>query len=175
MKLSHFLIIALFGACITLISCNSKKDDATTQEETTVSPEGTMTQDPSLSTSATPSTGTEPHYKCTKEGCTGSGTAQGKCPICGTDLVHNPAFHAQAAGATGSSPENPVQVTPTTSPTTSATPTTNPTATPTPPAAKNAKGEFHYKCPKGHDGAATAGNCAKCGTPLEHNQAYHNN
>jgi hypothetical protein len=174
MKLSHFLILAFFGATIALISCNSKKEDSTTQEQTTVSPEGTMTQDPTLSASPTASTGTEPHYKCTTAGCTGSGTAQGKCPVCGSDLVHNQAFHNQAPGAAGSNPANPVQVTPNSGSPTLLDPATGKPTTPTPPPAKNAKGEFHYKCPNGHDGGATAGNCATCGTALVHNQAYHN-
>lgn len=174
MKLSHFLIFAFLGATMALTSCKGKNDDATTQEQTTVSPEGTMTQDPTLSANPTASTGTEPHYKCTKAGCTGSGTAQGKCPVCGSDLVHNQAFHNQAPGAEGSSPENPVKVTPNTESPTLLDPATGKPTTPTPPPAKNAKGEFHYKCPNGHDGGATAGNCAKCGTALVHNQAYHN-
>ena len=85
----------------------------------------------------------------------------------GGNEAHNQAYHAQAVGTPGSSPANPVQVNPT-----GGTPAT---ATPTPPSAQNAKGEYHYSCAKGHPGAATAGNCAKCGEPLTHNQAYHNN
>lgn len=51
-------------------------------------------------------------------------------------------------------------------------------ATPPPPTTKepaqNAAGVWHYTCPKGcagGGGAPTA--CAKCGTTLTHNQAYH--
>lgn len=40
--------------------------------------------------------------------------------------------------------------------------------------AQNAKGVWHYTCPKGCEGGAGAqGNCAKCGTALAHNAAYH--
>jgi hypothetical protein len=115
------------------------------------------------------STGTEPHYKCTTAGCTGSGAAQGKCPVCGADLVHNQAFHAQSTGTPGSTPDKALQVTPQGG-ATATPPTTTPTAT-----AKNAKGEYHYKCSKGHPGAASAGNCSTCGEALTHNQAYHAN
>lgn len=55
-----------------------------------------------------------------------------------------------------------------------------PAATPAPqPAqkqepAQNAKGVWHYTCPKGcAGGAGTATACAKCGTTLVHNAAYH--
>jgi hypothetical protein len=167
MKLSHFFLLALVSTMMTVVACKDNKDAGTTEggtaQDSITSPEGTMTTDPTMV--ATPSSGTEAHYKCTKAGCTGSGAAQGKCPICGTDLVHNQAFHAQAAGAPGSSPVNPVQV----------NPTGGTTATPTPPSAQNAKGEYHYTCAKGHAGAASAGNCGTCGEPLAHNQAYHSN
>ncbi len=33
---------------------------------------------------------------------------------------------------------------------------------------------FHYTCPNGHDGSASAGVCATCGATLAHNQAWHN-
>jgi hypothetical protein len=171
MKISHFLFLALISATVILISCNSKKDAETTQDPMTTTTDGAV-QDPSATTAPATATsgGTEKHYKCTKEGCTGSGDAQGKCPICGSDLVHNAAFHAQTAGAPGTSPVNPVQIDPS-----STNPTTGSTTTPAPPPAKNAKGEYHYTCPNGHEGGATAGKCAKCGTDLVHNQAYHNN
>lgn len=168
MKLSHFFLLALVSTMMTVVACKDNKDAATTEggtaQDSITSPEGTMTADPAIA--ATPASGgTEAHYKCTKAGCTGTGAAQGKCPVCGTDLAHNQAFHAQAAGAPGSSPVNPVQV----------NPTGGTTATPTPPSAQNAKGEYHYTCAKGHAGAASAGNCGTCGEPLAHNQAYHNN
>lgn len=49
-----------------------------------------------------------------------------------------------------------------------------PTAPPTAEPAQNAKGVWHYTCPKGCEGGAGAqGACAKCGTALAHNAAYH--
>jgi hypothetical protein len=40
--------------------------------------------------------------------------------------------------------------------------------------AQNAAGVWHYTCSKGcAGGAGAAGNCATCGGPLAHNQAYH--
>ncbi|MDZ4748678.1 MAG: heavy metal-binding domain-containing protein [Saprospiraceae bacterium] len=167
MKISHFLILALISTCLSVVACKDKKAETTTEGETTTSPEGIVTTDPASAGQPISLGGNEAHYKCTKESCTGKGDAAGKCPVCGTELVHNQAFHAQATGAPGSSPANPVQVNPTGG--------TAATATPTPPSAQNAKGEYHYSCAKGHAGAATAGNCGTCSEPLSHNQAYHNN
>ncbi len=49
-----------------------------------------------------------------------------------------------------------------------------PSAPPQPEPAQNAKGVWHFTCSKGcPGGAGTKGNCAKCGNPLTHNQAYH--
>lgn len=40
--------------------------------------------------------------------------------------------------------------------------------------AQNAKGIWHYTCPKGCEGGAgIQTSCAKCGGPLQHNAAYH--
>lgn len=174
MKLPHFFLFTLFLAFTTVIACNDKKADPAT-EQTTLSPEtGVMTPDPSAAAS-TASAGSEPHYKCPKNCVGGGGAAQGKCPVCGADLVHNQAFHAQAA-APGSSPDAPIVVDPVNSTNPTATTTTNPTTTMQPPSAQNAKGVFHYTCPKGcAGGAAAAGKCATCGGDLAHNQAYHAN
>lgn len=39
---------------------------------------------------------------------------------------------------------------------------------------QNAAGVWHYTCPKGCEGGGAAATpCAKCGTALAHNQAYH--
>ncbi|MCB0651162.1 MAG: hypothetical protein KDC85_07800 [Saprospiraceae bacterium] len=39
-----------------------------------------------------------------------------------------------------------------------------------------ASGVEHYTCPNGHvgSGGEAPGNCAQCGTELDHNQAFHN-
>lgn len=54
--------------------------------------------------------------------------------------------------------------------------TAAPPATPQPgqEPPQNAAGVWHYTCPKGCEGGAGAATaCAKCGTTLTHNQAYH--
>jgi|SRR5690606_7374699 hypothetical protein len=158
MNISRFLLIALIGATMGLASCNSKKDASTSVPETTVTP-SSPTQTTTMSTSAP---GSEPHYKCPTPGCTGGGAAQGQCPICGADLQHNDAYHAQQQ--MGNPAANPVIDM-------SAQGAMQQNA----PAAQNAQGVFHYTCPKGcAGGAGMAGMCSNCGTELVHNQAYHN-
>jgi hypothetical protein len=50
----------------------------------------------------------------------------------------------------------------------------NPATPTTPEPAQNASGVWHYTCPKGcAGGGASAVACAKCGTTLAHNAAYH--
>ena len=101
-----------------------------------------------------PATGTGVHYICPNN-CEGSGgDTQVACPVCGTQYVHNQAFH------TSQQTTPPVQAT---------TPAT-------PPAAQNAAGVYHYTCSNGcAGGAGGAGSCATCGSALAHNTAFHNN
>jgi hypothetical protein len=102
--------------------------------------------------------GSVPHYQCPNNCQGGTGAAAGACPVCGTQMAHNQAYHDQQAA-------------PQTSPT-----ITTPTATPQPTnAAQNAAGVYHYTCSNGcAGGAGSAGPCPSCGTQLVHNQAYHN-
>jgi len=174
MKFSHLLIIALFGSFVAVVSCNDKKEDPASQT-TTVTPDmNTTAQDPTL-VASTPAAGgsNEFHFKCPKN-CEGGGAAnKGNCPICGTELVHNQAFHNQAPAADGSSPQTPIQIDPKNAApsTVSSTPSTK-TMTPEPP--QNEKGVWHWTCSKGCEGGGGgAGNCAKCGNALTHNTAYH--
>lgn len=111
------------------------------------------------------------HYTCPNN-CEGSGgSTQVDCPVCGTQYVHNAAYHQQQQPETQTT--TPGATTPGT--TTPGTPSgTTPPADITPPAAQNAAGVYHYTCPNGCEGgAASAGSCANCGTALEHNAAYH--
>lgn len=63
-------------------------------------------------------------------------------------------------------------VTPNVAPNNTAAPTPPPATTPEPP--QNAAGVWHYTCPNGCEGGAgSAVACAKCGTTLAHNTAYH--
>ncbi|MFZ1516637.1 MAG: hypothetical protein WAT21_14605 [Saprospiraceae bacterium] len=49
-----------------------------------------------------------------------------------------------------------------------------PSQGPPPSTPQNAKGVWHFTCPKGCEGGAgEAVACAKCGTTLTHNQNYH--
>ncbi|MBK7226137.1 MAG: hypothetical protein WAS56_01825 [Saprospiraceae bacterium] len=53
-------------------------------------------------------------------------------------------------------------------------PNFTPTTAPTPEPAQNAKGVWHFTCPKGcAGGSGAAGPCGKCGEQLTHNTAYH--
>ena len=152
--LSLVFAIILFG----FLACNNKKEvPADQQEETSIV--DTASKDQSIS--ATPADGNpEQHFICPNH-CKGSGGAEeGKCPVCGTEYVHNDAFHRGAP-----IPEPQMKIDPVTH-----------MAVPTHTEAQNAKGVYHFICPKGcPGGAGIAGNCPKCGTPLEHNQAFHAN
>ncbi len=54
------------------------------------------------------------------------------------------------------------------------TPTTAPPVQQSAEAPQNAKGVWHFTCPKGcPGGGGGATPCAKCGTTLAHNAAYH--
>lgn len=103
------------------------------------------------------------HFTCPK-GCKGGGGAAGPCPKCGAALAHNQAYHegtnTTPAPATAAN-SNPQITVPTTQ-----------GAKVEPP--QNAKGVWHFTCPKGcSGGGGAAGPCGKCGATLAHNQAYH--
>ena len=162
--MKQFFLITLlsFSMVMVLDSCKGKSDSAA--EGTAIDTTATA-QDPSMSIqqpaqTATPGVGVS-HYTCSKEGCPGNGNAQGKCTICGSDLVHNQAFHNQAPAAAPTNPgEGQINTTP---------------AQQVPPPAQNAAGVFHFACSKEGcgGGAGAAGKCPKCGGDLAHNQAYH--
>ena len=104
-------------------------------------------------------TKTVSHYTC-PNGHKGSDN-QGKCPTCGSVYLHNQAYHgAPALNLPQNAIQDPFQK--------------NSNATNTPSPARNAFGDFHYTCPKGHSGGSgTATNCTTCNTKLAHNQLYH--
>ena len=165
------------GLFITLASCSSKKEDpAAVTEQTDPAQNGALVS-PEMgeARAASSTTGNEPHYKCPKNCEGGIGSDKGPCPVCGAEMTHNQAFHAQTAVTPGATPATPIKIDPINaegSNTISSTPTT--AASTTPPSAQNAKGEYHFICSKGCPGGAGAqANCAKCGNPLTHNQAFH--
>lgn len=107
------------------------------------------------------------HYTCPNGHVGYGGDTAGNCKQCGTALEHNQAFHANDAAATPNIQMNP------SAGDMSAPAVQMPPAAPSP--AQNAAGVWHYTCAKGcAGGAGEAVACAKCGSPLEHNQAYHN-
>lgn len=71
-------------------------------------------------------------------------------------------------------PATSTEVSPTPAPAPAADPATQPAAPQTAEPAQNAKGVWHFTCPKGCEGGSGAqGTCAKCGGQLAHNAAYH--
>lgn len=165
MKRYYFFFLILLGTSLAMTSCGNKPDTTTATETPVTATDGqtppqdggiVIPADPNAAATQQPALGAngEAHYKCTKAGCAGTGAAQGKCPICGSDLAHNPAYH-----------NNP----PSTGSNTAAT--TAPQEYP----AKNAKGVFHWKCTKAGcaGGGSEAGKCSICGSDLAHNQDYH--
>ncbi|MDQ3017294.1 MAG: hypothetical protein M3R25_11325 [Bacteroidota bacterium] len=173
MKILNFVFFVLLSLGFVLSSCNSKKEDTTTQD-TTVLPEGTA-GDPNAA--AVVPVGNQKHFICPNN-CEGSGgDAQANCPVCGTAYVHNQAFHNQSPSAPGAQTQA-IQI----GDDGKATVVVDPSAqqqqpiqdTPANPAAKNAAGEWHFVCSKACGGGAGAqGTCPKCGSPLTHNQSFH--
>lgn len=164
MKLSQLLTLSILCTVVLFTACNNDSDvrDAA-REALPEATAATATPSAPAAPAATPSTNpNEPHYKCPNNCAGGVGDGAGNCPVCGTALAHNQAYH-----------NNP---TPSATPSTTITPGT-PNATPASEAnspAQNAAGVFHYTCPKGcAGGAAGAGSCATCGAALAHNADYH--
>lgn len=104
--------------------------------------------------------------------CQNDGDASKSTAVDGTGVQSAP------PGAQPATPDASLE----TAPLPLADPTAAPTVAPAPPTTatppteppQNAAGVWHYTCPKGckgGGGAATA--CAKCGTTLTHNTAYH--
>ena len=158
MTLTHLLRGSALLLAIALFSCGG--GDSTVRDAARESlnvNESTPTSPQVNPTGAVAGTNANvQHYICPNN-CAGSGgPAAGICPVCGTEYVHNQAFHNQTQQVnTSGTPGQP------------ATP-------PTPEPAQNASGVWHYTCPNGCDGGAgSAVACANCGTTLAHNAAYH--
>lgn len=107
------------------------------------------------------------HYYCANN-CAGSGgDAAGTCPVCGSEYVHNQAWHDQQ--------QNSVSTTTTSGDGSLPGVGVTPPSQATPEPAQNAAGVWHYTCPNGDSGGAgSAIACSICGTILVHNTAYHN-
>lgn len=160
--MKYLSLLTFMALCLSfsLSSCGNSESDRIRNEAREAlpqtNPNATVTPPPPTTPTVNNS---EPHYKCPNNCAGGVGAAQGTCPVCGTALAHNAAYHDQPATT------NPAI---TTSPQTPQTP-----AEPRP--AQNAAGVYHYTCSNGcSGGSGSAGNCASCGNPLAHNPAYHN-
>lgn len=148
-KILVFSIISLYVlACKSDNNSSAKEQARQSIQSQTTNP--TPLPNAAPATTSTGIAGVQ-HYICPNN-CEGSGgAAQGSCPVCGTAYVHNQAFHSQPAGNTAT------------------------TANPATSTGQNAAGEYHYICSNGcAGGSGSQGNCATCGNPLVHNQAYHN-
>jgi hypothetical protein len=175
----RLLLTTFLSAFLFLVACKNKTEDTSTGSSETATAPTTVTAPvtdqptviPNTQVITPPPTKTDPpqnaqgiwHFTCPK-GCKGGGGAAGPCAKCGATLAHNQAYHG---GATPVSPPNGIQTIPTTA-----------SGTPPPPTksepAQNAKGVWHFTCPKGcAGGAGAAAPCGKCGTTLAHNAGYH--
>lgn len=156
----------LFSLLITALmwgACANETEESASEEAPQISvvnePNGALTPAPAAAAPA----GTVMHYICPK-GCAGSGgPGAGTCPTCGSEYVHNDAYHQnqpqQTTPPAGGNEQLNLQTVP-------------PPTSQEPP--QNAKGVWHYTCPKGcAGGAGAAGPCPKCGTALAHNPVYH--
>lgn len=154
----------LFCFALLMIACQEKPERPSSV--LTDAQKASTTIDPSVVTPTPPPVKEPPqnadgvwHYIC-PDGHEGGGGTSTPCPVCGKNLIHNQAYHANNNA-------DPA--------TTNVTPITDPITTPkTPEPAQNAAGVWHYTCSNGCEGGAgSAVACSKCGNTLSHNSAYH--
>jgi hypothetical protein len=159
-----FYLLLLVSVALTAFSCqsdNQKANQSTegVQQAAPVQPQQNATTTPVQINPG--SAGYEPHYKCPNSCEGGVGASKGACPVCGTEMAHNQAFHNNPSAQQQSSPN--------------LTPPANVQSQQQASPAQNDAGVYHYTCPSGcSGGAGAAGPCASCGAVLVHNQAYHN-
>jgi hypothetical protein len=192
MQKIYVLLLAFAMASVALISCGD--DNASSKETANISSEQSPfpgissnnanegAQQAPASVNIGPSSPGEmvKHYLCANN-CANSGSDNpGVCPVCGSNLAHNEAYHLPEQEAlranSGAAAGSPFESTP---PgidfknqinNSGAQPLTPPSSSP----AQNSKGVWHYVCSAGcSGGAGTAGNCSKCGATLLHNDDYH--
>lgn len=174
---TSILRIAGYICVVALIACGGKSNDVRdsareslggNSESTTIP---TSPTDPGTMAASAPS-GNVQHYICPKN-CAGSGgPSAGTCPVCGSEYVHNQAYHNQSQATTPPTGDQSIQKVTFPGSTTPAAPGSTTAAPPEP--AQNAAGVWHYTCPKGcAGGGGSAVACSKCGTTLAHNTAYH--
>lgn len=159
-KIQNILYMSLF--ILFLAGCQEREKptkrqiDPNINREAPVQGQQNIQTPPAQQPSAATGGGKVSHYIC-PNGCQGGeSNAAGSCPVCGTEMSHNQAFHTQSMD-----PSTAIQ-----------NPAVTPQQTPEPP--QNSFGVWHYTCPNGCDGGAgTATACSNCGTTLTHNPGYH--
>ncbi len=157
MKRYTILAMAL-GTFVFFWSCSSDKSSENTQRQQAVD-----TPAPVMMAG----NGTF-HYVC-PQGC-GGGAAQGTCPTCGSQYVHNAAYHANQQQSTTPNVPIPAQG-----------PLADPNAARVQPGQVETQtmaaggSQQHYICPNGcaGSGGEAQGNCPTCGSAYVHNAAYH--
>ncbi|HAD12035.1 MAG TPA: hypothetical protein DCF33_06305 [Saprospirales bacterium] len=171
----HFHILAV--AAVLAILSQACSNDSTPSEGATLATEEAVGKtssttpgltDPLAAPAANAAPTAEPpqnaagvwHYTCPK-GCAGGAGAATPCAKCGTTLTHNQTYHGAAQQPAGAAPASNPGATAATAPKKDEPP-------------QNAKGVWHYTCPKGCEGGSGAATpCAKCATVMTHNTAYH--
>ncbi|NBC24467.1 MAG: hypothetical protein GVX78_02505 [Bacteroidetes bacterium] len=167
------MLSLLFIAMVAFIACGEEKrerpdvvkdvENPSQQQSDPISNDGNISQDINSNRNVG---GDVQHYICPND-CDGSGgPAQGECPVCGTQYVHNAAYHDQGnqnqnqLNVEGGDQLKDLQQ-------------QQQQQRQNAPAKKN--GEYHYICSAGcSGGAGSPGACSECGASLEHNTAYHN-
>ena len=153
MKYFNLLTFLILSIGLFVSSCQSSESKKIREQARQALPEAPADNSAAVSPDAVPTfNASVPHYICPNKCEGGEGPAAGPCPVCGTELAHNQAYHNQT--------QEPPKV----------------QADQQEPApAQNAAGVYHYTCSNGcAGGAASATACATCGATLVHNQAYHN-
>lgn len=153
------LLLLTMTLLLALSACRNNESDRIRDEARQTLPVAPPASTVAAPTApAFPTFDAAPHYKCPNNCSGGIGNAAGVCPVCGTQMAHNQAYHDQLNANTST-----------------ATPSVN-SNTPTPTPAQNAAGVFHYTCSNGcAGGGANPVACSTCGSMLVHNQAYHGN
>ena len=102
MKSIKYILFFFFVGLIAACSGNQNNSGTTSSGQplpgpTTYPPPG---QNANTNTTTTLPAGSVQHYTCPSN-CEGSGgSVAGTCPVCGTEYVHNAAFHAQTTATT---------------------------------------------------------------------------
>ena len=153
MKIANSLLVLSLISFFVFTSCKDKNTSVRDNARNSLNvPENVTPVTPSLNQATA---GLVQHYICPNN-CAGSGgAAQGACPVCGAQYLHNQAWHDQQTQPGAQPAAEPFQ---------------QPDALP----GQNSLGVWHYTCTAGCPGGSGAmGNCTTCGAALVHNDAYH--